>query len=50
MKKYNIYSLYVIDVQNDNHTYYLICKYNKLNDSYIEIFTNEKVKVAINHI
>ncbi len=39
MKKYNIYNLYVVKVDN----YYLICKYNSLNDSYEEIFTHEKI-------
>lgn len=48
MKKYNIYSLYVVEVQNGNDTHYLICKHNELSNTYVEIFTNEKVKVANN--
>lgn len=48
MKKYSIYSLYVVEVQNGNDTHYLICKHNELNNIYVEIFTNEKVKVANN--
>lgn len=48
MKKYSIYSLYVVEVQNGNDTHYLICKHNELSNTYVEIFTNEKVKVANN--
>ena len=48
MKKYNIYSLYVVEVQNGNDTQYLICKHNELSNTYVEIFTNEKVKVTNN--
>ena len=48
MKKYSVHSLYVVEVQNDNDTYYLICKHNELNDTYIEIFTNEKIKITNN--
>lgn len=50
MKKYNVYSLYVIEVQNGNDTHYLICKYNELSDIYEEIFTNEKIKLDNNSI
>ena len=42
MKKYSIYSLYVVEVQNGNDTQYLICKHNELSDVYVEVFTNEK--------
>ncbi|MDY5875601.1 MAG: hypothetical protein SPJ74_05980 [Bacilli bacterium] len=48
MKKYSIYSLYVVEVQNGNDTHYLICKHNELSNTYVEILTNEKVKVANN--
>lgn len=50
MKKYSVYSLYVIEVQNGNDTHYLICKYNELSDIYEEIFTNEKIKLDNNSI
>ena len=40
MKKYNIFNLYIIKIQNKN--YYLICK--KDNNNYTEIFTKEKIK------
>ena len=48
MKKYSVYSLYVVEVQNDIDTHYLICKHNELSDTYVEIFTNEKIKITNN--
>lgn len=44
MKKYSINNLYVIEIQNEKDSYYLICKRNEINEKYIEIFTNEKIK------
>lgn len=46
MKKYNVFSLYVVEVQHDSDTHYLICKRNELSNTYTEIFTNEKIKVT----
>lgn len=48
MKKYSMYSLYVLEIQNGNDTHYLICKHNRLSDTYVEIFTNEKIKITNN--
>jgi hypothetical protein len=48
MKKYSIYSLYVVEIHNDNDIHYLICKHNELSDTYVDIFTNSKIKVANN--
>lgn len=45
MKKYSVHSLYVVEVERGIDTYYLICKHNELSNFYIEIFTNEKIKV-----
>ena len=50
MKKYSVYSLYVVEVQNGNDTQYLICKHNELSDVYVEVFTNEKIKIDNNSI
>lgn len=46
MKKYNVFSLYVVEVQHGCDTHYLICKHNELSNTYTEIFTNEKIKVT----
>lgn len=46
MKKYNVFSLYVVEVQHGSDTHYLICKRNGLSNTYTEIFTNEKIKVT----
>lgn len=48
MRKYSIYNIYVVEIQNDNDIHYLICKHNKLSDIYVEIFTNDKIKVTNN--
>jgi len=48
MKKYSVYSLYVVKIQNDKDTHCFICKLNELTDTYVEIFTNEKIKVVNN--
>lgn len=48
MRKYNISSLYVVEVQHSNDNHYLICKKNKLSATYVEIFTNEKVEITDN--
>lgn len=48
MKKYNIFSLFVVEVQYNNENHYLICKYSVLNNTYTEIFTNEEIKVIDN--
>ena len=37
MKKYNLFSLYVIGVEYGIDIHYLICKYNKLSNTYTEI-------------
>jgi len=50
MKKYSVYSLYVVKVQNGNDTHYLICKHNELSDVYVEVLTNEKIKLDNNSI
>lgn len=44
MKKYNVFSLYVVEVLHGYDVHYLICKYKK-KDTYIEIFTNSKIKI-----
>ena len=46
MKKYDVSSLKVIKVENDNDFCYLICKYNKFKKSYVELFTNEKINLC----
>lgn len=46
MKKYNIQNLSVIEIKNNYNTHYLICKCNKKGNTYIEIFTNEKINVS----
>lgn len=46
MKKYSVYSLKVVKVGNGDNTRYLICKHNELTDTYVEIFTNEKLKIS----
>ncbi len=46
MKKYSVYNLFVVAVQHDSGTYYLICQHNDLSDTYVEIFTNEKIKIT----
>ena len=46
MKKYNVFDLYVVEVQKDFQSYFFLCKYNKGKDVYIEIFTNEKIKTS----
>lgn len=50
MKKYNVYSLYVVKIPNVNNRQYLICKHNKLSGVYVEVFTNEKIKVDNNSV
>lgn len=40
MKKYNVYSLRVIKIDN----MYFICRNNYLNDDYTEILTGKKIK------
>ena len=44
MKKYSLYDLKVIMVVSSDSTRYLICKYNYFSDTYVEIFTGEKIK------
>ena len=46
MKKYSVYALKVVKVGNGDNNRYLICKYNELTDTYIEILTNEKFKIS----
>ena len=46
MKKYNVFHLYVVEVQKDFQSYFFLCKYNKGKDTYIEISTNEKIKAS----
>ncbi len=46
--KYDVFNLYVVEIPNNDNSYYLICKYNNVNDTYIEIFTNEKIKFTKN--
>lgn len=48
MKKYSVYSLFLVKVQNDGDAHYLICKHNELSDIYVGIFTNEKIKIINN--
>lgn len=48
MKKYNVYNLYVVEIQKNNDTHYFICKRSHLNNNYIEIFTNEKMEITNN--
>lgn len=50
MKRYNIYELFVVEIQSDYDCdkNYFICKYNPSKKEYIEIFTNEKIKIADN--
>ena len=43
MKKYSLYDLKVIMVVSSDSTRYLICKYNYFSDTYVEIFTGEKL-------
>lgn len=46
MKRYSVYALKVVKVGNGDNNRYLICKYNELTDTYIEILTNEKFKIS----
>lgn len=46
MKKYSLYDLKVIMVVSSDSTRYLICKYNYFNDTYVEIFTGEKIIIS----
>lgn len=46
MKRYSVYALKVVKVGTGDNTRYLICKYNELTDTYIEVLTNEKLKVS----
>lgn len=48
MKKYSIHNLYVVKLKDDDESYYLICKHNEIDNTYVEIFTNEKIKVTDN--
>lgn len=43
MKKYNIFNLYIANIKNTSSK--LICKHHKYDNYYIEIFTNEKIKL-----
>jgi len=45
MKKYSIDSLKVVKICSGDSVRYLICKYNELTETYIEILTNEKIKI-----
>lgn len=44
MKKYSVFSLYVVEVLHGYDVHYLICKHKKEN-TYIEVFTNSKIKI-----
>jgi len=46
MKRYSVYALKVVKVGTGDNTRYLICKYNELTDTYIEVLTNEKLMVS----
>ena len=46
MKVYSLYDLKVVKVGSKDNVRYLICKYNKFTDTYIEILTNEKLKIS----
>lgn len=46
MKEYSVYDLYVVEIQRGNDTQYLFCKHNELSDTYVDIFTNEKLKIT----
>lgn len=46
MKTYNVYTLKVVKVGTGDNVRYLICKYNELTNTYIEVLTNEKLKVS----
>lgn len=48
MKRYSVYDLKVVKVGNGDNIHCLICKYNKFADTYIEILTNEKIKISNN--
>lgn len=46
MKKYNVYDLKVIKIGSGDNIYNLICNYDEFTDTYVEIFTNEKIKIS----
>lgn len=45
MKKYSVFSLYVIKIEKDHEVQYFICKRNDRTNTYIEVFTNEKITI-----
>ncbi len=48
MKRYNVTNLFVVEVHTIEGPEYFICKYNVLNDTYNEFFTNERIYVKKN--
>ena len=45
MKKNNIDNLFVVEVNEEDMAYYVICKYSNILDNYYEIFTGRIIKV-----
>lgn len=44
MKKYNACDLKVVRIDTEDDIRYLICKYNRITDTYTEVLTNSKIK------